>query len=213
MKRQQYFFAIATLALIFFATNTQAYLKVSSSCPLPSLFCRMRHALLNNFYAVQPYHLYRSRQLTAQQLEYYVKAYGIKTVINLRGEALDQKWWQEEVAVLNKLGIQLHNIPMSIPYLQTKENLIQLLELYDNAPQPILIHCKGGADRTGEAAALWKLDQENATKNVALKQLNKKFGHLSELYPTRRFFIEIWSGRDWLYNSYDPSNYPGHCKK
>jgi len=41
-----------------------------------------------------------------------------------------------------------------------------------------LIHCQSGADRTGLAAAIWKVIVDNDPKSDAEKQLSIFFGHL-----------------------------------
>ncbi len=83
-----------------------------------------------------------------------------------------------------------------------KQNLLTLLDLYKKAPHPILVHCNGGADRTGEAAALWVLDQQNKRKKDALKQLTFKYGHIRSKTPAKRKFIKMWQGRKWAQNIY-----------
>ena len=94
---------------------------------------------------------------------------------------------------------------MSANSIPSKENLLKLLSLYYEAPRPILIHCQGGADRTGEAAALWVLTQMGQSKHEALKQLALKYGHQESKKPAKAHFIRMWQGRDWAFNEYDPS--------
>ena len=97
---------------------------------------------------------------------------------------------------------------MSARRLPHKKDLATLLNLYENAPRPILVHCHSGADRTGEAAALWILDQQKKRRKDALKQLRLKYGHLKFKRPSKRFFIKIWNGRKWALNQYNPKLYP-----
>lgn len=91
---------------------------------------------------------------------------------------------------------------MNANQLPKKKNLLTLLELYKSATRPILIHCNGGADRTGEAAALWVLDQQNRRKKDALNQLAFKYGHIKLKTPKKRKFIKMWQGREWAENIY-----------
>ena len=79
--------------------------------------------------------------------------------------------------VLLQSGSQFYNISMTAKKLTDKDKLLYLLHLYDNAPQPILIHCKAGIDRTGEAAAIWKLEKEQKDKKIALRQLFAELFH------------------------------------
>src|ERR1700753_4222987 len=61
-----------------------------------------------NFYPVIEGQLYRSAQPTADSLAAYVKAHGIKTVINLRGAHPDTAWYDDEVAMSK--GLQVKHI-------------------------------------------------------------------------------------------------------
>ena len=176
----------------------------------PSLVVRQVQACLgltNNFYEVDPGKLYRSAQLSVEELEDYVKQYGIKTVINLRGRDPSQKWWVEENAWLQKHTIAYFNIPMDAHTLTTKEHLFELLNIYDRAELPILVHCRVGADRTGEAVALWALEKQKKTKQEALEHLDPTYGHSKIMHPAKRFLVEIWQGRVWLEKEYEPAHY------
>ncbi|MFA5074835.1 MAG: tyrosine-protein phosphatase [Candidatus Babeliales bacterium] len=168
--------------------------------------------VFDNFYVVEKNKLYRSKQLDAKTLKFYINKFGIKTVVNLRGENKNRRWWQREYQVTQDLGINFFNIPMSAMWLTSKENLIQLLNIYDNQNlYPILVHCQGGADRTGEAAALYVLEKQCKGKKEALNQLSIKFGHRRHKNSAKDFLIEIWRGRKWLMEEYDPRDYPEFC--
>jgi protein tyrosine/serine phosphatase len=164
-------------------------------------------SLLGNFYEVEPGKLYRSQQLSAQDLETCVKTYDIKTVINLRGSNPGKRWWIEEKRVLEKNNVTFFNISMNAEQLSTKENLLSLLTIYDTAELPMLVHCKAGADRIGEAVALWLLEKQRKTKEEALKALSIDYGHNTVGFPAKRFLIEVWKGREWLEKEYDLVRY------
>lgn len=162
----------------------------------------------DNFYTVEQGKIYRSKQLDAKKFELYIKKYGIKTLVNLRGENPGKKWWEKEKKAASKNNVQFYNISMNAKKLPSKENVLKLLSIYDNAPKPILIHCQAGANRTGEAAALWKIYKQGTTKEEALKQLAIKYGHFSSKNGAKNFFIKIWQGKNWVKKYYDPKNYP-----
>lgn len=166
----------------------------------------------NNFHTVEPGVLYRSAQLSRTILEKCIKKYHLKTIINLRGRNEHKKWWQQEKMLAQKYGLSFFDLSMNARSLPQKENLINLLAIYQNAPRPILIHCYSGADRTGEAAALWILEQQKKDKKTALKQLSLKYGHFPLRYPAKKFFIKQWQGARWLSQEYDPINYPSFTK-
>ena len=66
-----------------------------------------------NFDAVAPRTLYRSAQLTPDQMSIYVRRYNIRTVINLRGENLGQSWYNSEVEETQRLGVAHVDFRMS----------------------------------------------------------------------------------------------------
>lgn len=162
--------------------------------------------LFDNFHAVEHGKLYRSAQLSARKFAHYIKKFQIKSIINLRGKNSAQSWWQKEKSSARKFNVELFDIPMSACRFSSKHEITQLLALYDHAPKPILIHCYSGADRSGEAAALWALDQQGTDKAQALKQLSFKYWHLRSRRPYKVRFIRLWQGRDWLIKHYNPSN-------
>lgn len=164
--------------------------------------------LFDNFHTVQKNKIYRSKQLTPKKLNFYIKKYDIKNVINLRGENPGKKWWEQEKEITQKNNTNFYNISLSAARLPNKENIIYLLKLYDKLNEPILIHCRGGADRTGMACALWRLYKEKTNKKIAKKQLSLRFRHSKNKNPAMKFFITIWEGKEWLEKSYEHTNYP-----
>jgi protein tyrosine phosphatase (PTP) superfamily phosphohydrolase (DUF442 family) len=159
------------------------------------------------FYEVTPNKFYRSAQMPPDVLKKYIQVYGIKTIVNLRGKNETATWWLQEKAAVEECGVAFFNIAMSAKTIPSKENLNNLLNIYASAQLPILVHCLGGADRTGEASALWLLYHEGASKDEALNQLSLKYLHFPILYPAKKFFIEIWQGQDWAQNVYNPDDY------
>lgn len=161
-----------------------------------------------NFHMVEKNAFYRSAQLTPKRLGHYIEKHGIKTVINLRGENPHAQWWLDEQSVVQKNGVEYYNIPMSASRLTTKENLLTLLDTYDNAQLPILVHCYSGVDRTGEATAIWVMEKMGKSKRKALAQLSLSHRHLAFKYPAKSFLINIWQGRNWLIKNYNHLDYP-----
>ncbi len=165
--------------------------------PLLLISCR--------FYEVDPGRLYRAPQPSAADLEKYINENGIKTVINLRGEGTGNRWYDEEVKVLNKYNVKLVNIGMSAKRLPHKNDLIKLMDTFETAEKPMLIHCRAGVDRTGEAAAMYEMMYMNKTKEEALEMLSPSFAHFEQFMPAKRYFIrDLWQGEDWARDQYDP---------
>lgn len=153
---------------------------------------------LDNFHSVESGVCYRSAQLSPKHLVKYIKKYGIKTVINLRGENRLCDWWNAEKNVSKKFGVALFNLNFYANRYEKKEDLKALLDIYKTAQRPILIHCLSGVDRTGEAAALWILEQKGGCKKDALKHLSLRYGYFRFRRPKKYFLVKNWCGVDKL---------------
>jgi len=140
--------------------------------------------------------LYRSAQLSPKRFKNLILRKKIKTVINFRGAN------KEEEDICSALKIKYISIPMSSGQLPNPKNLAKLVDSFRLGERPIYIHCLGGADRTGEAAAIYKL-MEGKSKKEALRQLTPYYLHFPFVKPAKRFFIEIlWQGESWAKNKY-----------
>jgi protein tyrosine phosphatase (PTP) superfamily phosphohydrolase (DUF442 family) len=158
-----------------------------------------------NLHTVEKDTLYRSAQPTGGDLEMIVKKYGIKSIINLRGKNPGQNWYDNELIVSEQYGLKRADIPMSAGCLPNKRDLVMLLDAFNDLPKPILIHCMAGADRTGEAAAIFAFDHLKTSKVKASAQIHPYYGHVPDLYPAKTYFFnEIYEGEEWARESYDP---------
>jgi len=128
-------------------------------------------AWLHTAHTVIPHKVYRSAQLPVSTLEYFAKKKRIKTVINMRGPQPRAKWYQKEVSAMKNLGVKHYDIAMDSYKLPTKERMRKLLYLLMTSKKPVLVHCLGGADRSGLASALALI----LNGNSSLKQSEQQF--------------------------------------
>ena len=135
--------------------------------------------LTGNFHVAVPGELYRSAQLTSSQLATYARVYDIKTIVNLRGESTGRNWYEKEVAESTRLGITHIDFRMSSRQTLSRDDAAALLALLKQAPRPILIHCEGGADRSGLVAALYVAAVAHGGEDAAEAQMSIRYGHLS----------------------------------
>jgi protein tyrosine/serine phosphatase len=130
-----------------------------------------------NFHVVAAGKLYRSAQPSADELAAYAKTHGVRSVINLRGAHPGDPWYDEEMRASNALGLRHIDLALSARRELTPAQLASLKKAFSEAPPPILVHCKSGADRTGLAAALYLLDMERLPAETAAAQLSIRYGH------------------------------------
>jgi uncharacterized protein (TIGR01244 family) len=156
--------------------------------------------LIGNFNEVVAGELYRSGQPSASQIARYQKDYGIKTIVNLRGENTGSPWYDAEVAQARLLGIAHVDFPMSAKRELTQAQAADLVAILAQANKPILVHCQAGSDRSGLASALYVAAVDKLGEAAAERQISIRYGHislpLSSAYAMDRTFeaLEPWLG-------------------
>lgn len=133
--------------------------------------------LTGNFHTVVDGAFYRSGQLSAGQIDRYADQYGIRTIVNLRGDWTGQEFYDAEVAEARKLDIDHIDFQLSASTKLTSEQVATLTQILRTARKPILVHCKNGADRAGLASALYLLTVDGKPPSVAEEQLSIVYGH------------------------------------
>jgi len=121
------------------------------------------------FAEVVPGQVYRSSQPSPAELREMVRKYGLRTVICLRGENEPEIQAVEKVAA--ELGVKFVSISLHASKLPEPRQMAKLVDALDNAPRPILIHCRQGVDRSGMASAVAALIVGKVGLAKALVQL------------------------------------------
>lgn len=147
-----------------------------------------------NFHPITPGEAYRSAQLDQDILEYYIRKFKIRSIINLRGKKDGKPWYIEEIATCRKLGVRHYDLKLSSKKAPSPLQIKDLLRLFRIGPRPVLIHCLAGADRTSLAAAIWQVVIDGKPKSEAKKQLSFVYGHMP-FGPTQVLdeFFEKWA--------------------
>jgi protein tyrosine phosphatase (PTP) superfamily phosphohydrolase (DUF442 family) len=150
-----------------------------------------------NCHMIVPDRVFRSAQLSPQQLERVARQHGIRTVVNLRGYCAPQEWYLDEARATHRLNLCLEDIGMSAGRFPSTRELRRLLDVLDHTEYPVLLHCKQGADRTGLVSAFILLLQTDVGIEEAKRQLSPRYGHLAVGRPANldRFF-RLYG--DWL---------------
>ena len=133
--------------------------------------------LTGNFHEVIPGELYRSAQPSGKDIAAYAKAYGIKTIINLRDEKREG-WYEAESLAAKNNGIRLVDYPLSSSEKVSVEDSETLAAVLRNAEKPVLIHCEHGANRTGLASAIYVAVVAGKSEAAAEFQLSPYYGHV-----------------------------------
>src|SRR5207248_3100494 len=105
-----------------------------------------------NFRTVLPGEVYRCGQPSPGRLEWLIRRYGIRTVINLRGACPGVNWYRDQARVTAELDVSQEDIHLSATRLPSTTAIRRLVEVLQRSERPLLIHCQQGADRTGLAS-------------------------------------------------------------
>lgn len=182
---------------------------------LNSLF--LDHALLRipwrNWGVVESGRLYRSNHPTPWQIRQAASRYGIRTVINLRGNRPDCGSDVLGRAEAARLGLAYIDVALESRGAPAWDRIENLAGVYARVEEPALIHCKSGADRTGLGAGIWLLLQGRSV-DEALAQLTLRHGHiaaaktgiLDAFFRSYRAFIQQHGPKpflDWARDDYD----------
>ena len=99
-----------------------------------------------------------------------LKAMGIKTVIDLRFFHSDKK-------EIKDIGLGYEKIRFNTWHPEDEDVVKFLKIMIDKSKQPVFVHCRRGADRTGMMTAIYRMAIQNWPKEEALKEMrNEDFG-------------------------------------
>ncbi|WP_295045052.1 dual specificity protein phosphatase family protein [uncultured Paracoccus sp.] len=156
--------------------------------------------LSGNFHEVSRGQVYRAAQMDGQALARWKREYGIASVLNLRGKNAGADWYETELALTRHLGIQHIDFRMSASKELDQAQVMALIAVMKAAPKPLLIHCMGGADRTGLASALYVAGIEGRGEDAAEWQLSLAYGHVGIPWISKAWAMDTtWEEMEaWL---------------
>lgn len=145
---------------------------------------------------------------------HFLRPHGFKSLINLRGENAQFRWWQTEKRVCERLGVARFDVRLSSRNIPSRSGLAALFEAFEAARPPILLKCSGGQDRAGLAAALYLLRREGPR---ALGLAEAQFAFWPYLHRPKAYqrWLQLFPGyavaeaggsplADWVRERYDP---------
>ena len=124
---------------------------------------------LPNFHQVNM-NLYRGAQPKRGGIQKLAEL-GIKTIINLRDD--DGRARSEEIEA-RAAGLKYFNLPLDNFGRPADEKVQRVLAVID-APenQPVFVHCKRGADRTGTIIAVYRIEHDGWTSKQAKDEASR----------------------------------------
>ena len=132
--------------------------------------------LYGNFHKVDN-DVYRSAQLFSFNMPYYLEKHNIKSILNMRNLETSQgkDWYENEKEISRNMNIAHIDYPIFNREEASMTQMNEIVRIIKNAPKPLLIHCKAGADRTSLASALYRYAIR--TDKNAEEELSILYGH------------------------------------
>jgi protein tyrosine/serine phosphatase len=119
--------------------------------------------------------LYRSGQLTPDQLTEAVRTYNIRTVVNLQWPGEEMRAERE---LSGRLGVDFLNLPMPGDGLGEEWQFREFLKVLDDPERrPALVHCARGTCRTGAAVAIYRFERDGWTPEDVAAELTRQTYH------------------------------------
>jgi protein tyrosine phosphatase (PTP) superfamily phosphohydrolase (DUF442 family) len=151
----------------------------------------------------------RMAQPSQRDLENALEDDEIEGIVCLRGFNEGKEWFDTEYAFAQYHDLDFYTVRLSTGRLPTREQLGDLIEIYQTAEYPLLVHCQGGADRTGFAAVVYRLVVLDEPLDDALDSFSIWHGHIQRDTPLDQlfdFYRDEADGRTfvaWFEEDYD----------
>ncbi|MBM3823513.1 MAG: hypothetical protein FJ404_11620 [Verrucomicrobia bacterium] len=136
-----------------------------------------------NLHVIREGLAYRSGQLDPGQLERASSRWGFRSIVNLRGGNPGERWYQDQIQTASRLGLAHFDWRMGSGDELSRERMDELVKLLQDVPKPVLIHCDGGADRSGLVSALYQFAVLQTPPDRASQALSIWFGHAPWIRP------------------------------
>jgi tyrosine-protein phosphatase SIW14 len=165
MSIQVHRWGLAVLALALSLPASPAHVETTGK--VPSIIAVPG---IPNFHQVND-HIFRGGQPATEAWPSLARL-GVKSVIDLRRE--DEHSTAAEAQAVAAAGMSYYNVPMKGVVEPTNEQIAKILTLL-NSQDPVFVHCKRGADRTGTVIACYRIAHDRWERKQALNEA-KSFG-------------------------------------
>jgi tyrosine-protein phosphatase SIW14 len=93
---------------------------------------------------------------------------GVKTVIDLRPD--NEHSCKAEKQAVEAAGMHYVNVPLNGMHAPPNDKISKALDLLTDAKDPVFVHCRRGADRTGTVIACYRITHDGWTNRRALQE-------------------------------------------
>ena len=142
--------------------------------------------------------LYRSSQLTPEELGEAIDDFGLKTIINLRAEneRAEGDWYEKQNEVVRSKGALVLDIPLKAGTAPNEAQIARILEVLDDPKnRPAMAHCYHGSIRSAALEGLYRREYMGESGDEANEKV-ESWGHdLSVKYPEIYTFIRDYVPR------------------
>ena len=94
---------------------------------------------------------------------------GVKTVIDLRRDGEEEHSIAAEEKAVTAAGMKFVSVPMKGVVAPTDDQISKVLALLDSQ-EPVFVHCKRGADRTGTVIACYRISHDRWERAQAFSE-------------------------------------------
>lgn len=151
----------------------------------PLVYYRYEYTDTKRLRVVDPNHLYRCGQLSADGLTRAVLQYKIRTVLNVQDDVPEPdmiaNWFNTstipERELCRQLGVRYIHLPPGLVSrrktpLERPEAIEKFLEIMDDPlNHPVLLHCRAGLHRTGCLCAIYRMEYQGWSQALAFEEL------------------------------------------
>jgi protein tyrosine/serine phosphatase len=155
-------------------------------------YVKMKYA---EFSEVVPGVLYRCGRMNPEIVEDGVRKYGVRTIVDLRGDESAPKGAESEPDWARRNGLSYFNLRVNT---SSGDEMVANFLVIATTPErrPVLVHCHHGRSRTNLCVAMYRMTQQGWSVEKAFDEM-VAFGLFSNEKDSYRKFLRDHEKFDW----------------